>query len=666
MPLSDLHILNVSRNAIVDIPEGFGKFQNLKSIDLSKNAVAHLPADLKDLNESGSLNLTDNPYAFMPELKRWNAAKQNIIRGGGTHKITDKTGDSLVDWLTFLTDPINLDPGLPDLTVSTDLMVFEDITIIVSFDKDRASLRSLKFDLAGFDDYTEIFRGTDTHTVTTTSVEGESLNPHHLRKWIFNLFLHTELEELQVSFLNTELPDLFAAFTKLKCIDFSGSRLTKLPPSFCKLRALEILKLDYTPLSELPDNFNRLTNLVSLYLNKTSITKLPDRLDTLTNLKTIALDSSKLTQLPPGFAQLKALENLYLGKTAIAELPDSFGTLTNLKTINLSGSKLIQLPPCFAQLQTLEVLYLEDTAITDLSNRFNALSNLQKISLKGSKLKQLPPGFFQLPALEWLDLRDSSLPEIPAELGQLQTLKYLAFSQPCAPAAWIGLTELTELQCYCPNFHVPSEFSQLIKLKTLHLKSVSSAKRDAMNLPELEKLEFKVSNSASPFSLQSNMPSLKELTTDYLTAFATGIANCKSLEKIVAYGKTEEAGLKPLKESLRHLNKLTCLDLKGMGITDMGICTSAVNLEYLDLSGNAIVDIPVSLANLQKLKTLLLNKNPLTDFPELPVMPALAKIEFANNQMPEDEESPAVHPDSKILARMAGNFPNAFLAYELF
>lgn len=580
----NLEYIYLSGNNIADLPAGLEKLPKLKRLDLSRNKIAHVPAELFNLFNNGVLDLKDNPFPGFPDSIK-DEEKINILRHGGTHTIAHEKGETIFDWISFITDPINLQPGLPDLTVITEYVYFEDSTLMVTFDQNKASLRSLKFELNGIDeDNTDIF--FDPNRTGST-------NQSHLNKWIFNLFRHTELKELRITFLSTELPDLLGSLKKLKRIDFSRSKLIKLPQELF---------------------------------------------------------------------QLNDLEHLSIADTPITELPDFFDPLSKLRHIDLSGTKLTQLPASFVQLQNLEALYLNGTSITDLSNRLNALSNLKIISLYKSKLKELPPGFFLLP-LEWLDLRYSSLLEIPVELGQAKTLRYLALSQSCLPSVWEDLTELTELHCDYHAFHVPEEFFALINLKKLHLNSVSSATNRPLTLPCLERLEFRVAKNSSPLSLHGNFPNLKLLETNCFQTFVSCLAGAKNLEKIVAFGKLEIAHHQLLKESFKYLSKLTHLELRGMGISNMEFCTSASNLEYLDLSKNEIADIPKSLSNLQKLQRLLLNKNPLVDFPELDVMPALISIQFGETKMPQDQKSPSDHPDSAILKRMASNFPNAILAY---
>lgn len=576
LSMQNLKWLDLSSNAIEQVPAGLGKLQELLFLDFSYNAISHVPTDLNTSYQAGLLNLNENPIESFPDLEIRNAAKQKIVEKGGIHGLSSNSDETFVEWLTFLTNPSNLKPGLPDLTIH-----YGNSSINVSFDSWKPSLRSLKLELPDRDlTHTNLFQNP------------ESKHTHQIRKWVIDLFMHTELEELKLPFRNAGLPDLFHSLPNLKHVDFSRSSLIQLPPSFCALHALEVLKINDTPLAALPDQVNELSNLVSVDLSRTlltdipaglfslthlkelqlegtSIIELPDRFDALTRLKTLSLNTSKLnrfpvslfqlaalenltldgssltefpdrfdtltnlknifiniptlTHLPPSFFSLQALENLTLDGTSIAEFPDRFNTLTNLKHASLRIPTLKQLPLSFCQLQSLEDLNLGETSITELPDRFNLLINLKKISLTNSKLTQLPSGFFSMPALESLDLKGSSVTELPADLGKLSTLKYLAFSQPCDAAAWNGLTELTELYCDCPDFFVPMEFSKLVKLKKLHLKSVYFAAYESMNLPELEILEIKINRTGRRLQLQGNLPKLKKINTNYHEAFGKGL-----------------------------------------------------------------------------------------------------------------------------------------------
>ncbi len=146
----------------------------------------------------------------MADLKLNNEERQMIMLTGGIYEIPLETQETFLDWLAFVSNPLNLKPGLPDLIIIMDSRRMDDSAIKVSFHKNKASLRSFKLELTDFSEGNPYyFRDTDPREKRSL-VDGKPLHPNHLKKWVFNLFLHTELEELHLPFPNSELPDLFA------------------------------------------------------------------------------------------------------------------------------------------------------------------------------------------------------------------------------------------------------------------------------------------------------------------------------------------------------------------------------------------------------------------------------------------------------------------------
>ncbi len=526
---------DLSDNKISRLPADLTKLSELEFIDLTGNEIKDVPIELEDLYQSGRLRLDNNPIETSPDRLSRNKVKRDRIEKGGTHLITIETGDSIVDWLTYLTDQSNLRPGLPDfrLQLMRSGRVDNDVSVDVSFDPDVASLSSLKIRLT-------------QHLKKSTSIFlNRNASADTPRTWIRNLFEHPGLKELHVPFMIDELPDRFDALGKLEHADFSGSGIKKLPLSFCRLSSLNMLTLDNSPLTELPGNFNLLSNLVTLSLRNTQITKIPEglfslqRLETLfmdgtriddlpdllgglPALKNLSLNAEKLSDFPSSLFELVALENLHLDGLSISALPDEFHHLNKLKRLTLRGN-FSELPASLFEITALEELDLSGVPIARLPDQFDLLVNLKRISLNGTAITHLPESFFRLSALEWLNVAGTSITELPTEIGKLKTLRHLSFSQTCPPEVWPELSELTSLDCYCPDFHVPVEFSVLRKLKNLRLKSVTHAEHDALNLPALETLELKRSTNYTPFTIKADLPNLNELTTNYIELFYPSI-----------------------------------------------------------------------------------------------------------------------------------------------
>src|SRR5690606_9903890 len=280
--------VDLSDNKISRLPEDLAKLSELEFIDLTGNEIKDVPIEFEDLYQSGRLRLDNNPIETFPDRLSRNKVKSSLVEKGGTHFITIETGDSIVDWLTYLTDPANLRPGLPDfrLQLMRSGRVENDVSVEVSFDPDVASLSSLKIRLT-------------QHLKKSTSIFlNRNSSGDTPRTWIRNLLEHPGLKELHLPFMIDELPDRFDALGKLEHADFSGSGMKRLPPGFRQLSSLRELTLDNSPLLELPHNLNLLSNLVTLSLRNTPITKIPEGLFSLRSLENLFTEGTMIEDLP--------------------------------------------------------------------------------------------------------------------------------------------------------------------------------------------------------------------------------------------------------------------------------------------------------------------------------------------------------------------------------
>lgn len=418
--------------------------------------------------------------------------KHEILQTGGTHE--EFGTEQIGSWLEFLTDLDHLRPGLPDLTVYFG--VYWASYIKVTYDRTRASLRSLTLELDDCDPSESAAIFMETHPIVREAMLSDT-NPECLKNWIYNLFDHSELEELKVPFKNSKLPDRFTNLPKLRTAHFPSSNLV-----------------------------------------------------------------------------------------------------------------------------------------------------------------ELPPGFYQLPVLDNLDVQFTFLKELPALVVNLP-LRSLVFSP--KPQLFSCLTGLIELKCFRVDYVVPDEIVQLTQLKTLYLSSVSSASVNLLKLDKLEKLSFySARNSSFRFpSMEGSLPNLKELHINRAEVFADILSNFKSLEKLTIEGVDTTSTIQKLEESLKQLVNLKYVKLEGLGFTNLEWCSTLVNLEYLGIGKNGIETIPLGLGNLQKLKTIELNNNPILTFPELPTMASVTWINLQDTKIPDDEDAPAIGiPIPEERNRLKRIFPN--------
>ncbi|XP_031121156.1 disease resistance protein TAO1-like [Ipomoea triloba] len=369
---------------------------------------------------------------------------------------------------------------------------------------------------------------------------------------------------------------------------FGCKELKVLPSSICKLKSLEVLRLD--------------------------------ECEKLKSLEVLRLDEcEKLMELPIDMRKLEQLRELLANGTAISHIPFSFGCLRNLKTLNLGKSKNCVLskskshlldnlssplflsrrrrdgvgffPPSVANLCSLEFLYLNDIYLheVDLRITLENLTSLVSLDLSGSYCHQsLPFGLCHLSNLKFLSLNN------------LENLRVLVELPP-------SLVNFSAENCVSlENIAVVSN------LKRLEVLSIGNCK-SLVVLPNMESLsslvELDISNCLSLVELP-NMESLSSLEI-------LGIRNCISLVELP--NMESLSSLKCL--NIRNCNALTipdnCLHEEDLPIALRSLSSS---LKEIGLMGRYYLQsLPLSLCHHSNLKNLCLDDlQNLRSLPQLP------------------------------------------------
>jgi len=173
----------------------------------------------------------------------------------------------------------------------------------------------------------------------------------------------------------------------------------------CSIIALDLdsKKIDANGLNFLFDNTTSFPKLRTLSISSfQDLTDLPETIGDLTTLTTLTLtNNSKLTSLPVTIGNLTNLTTLMLDQNSFTTLPTEISNLTNLTTLNLSSNQLATLPT------------------------INKLVNLSEVFLDKNKFSIFPEQILGLSNLFRLILQYNQLTTLPAELGNLNTVRYL-------------------------------------------------------------------------------------------------------------------------------------------------------------------------------------------------------------------------------------------------
>ncbi len=281
------------------------------------------------------------------------------------------------------------------------------------------------------------------------------------------------------------------------------------------------------------------------------LTEMPEVLVQLTQLQSLDLNYNQLTALPEWLGNLTQLQSLRLGGNQLMALPEWLGNLTQLRLLNLGGNQLMALPEWLGNLTQLRSLYLSDNPLMALPEWLGNLTQLHELNLGGNQLMALPEWLGNLTQLRSLYLSDNPLMALPEWLGNLTQLHELNLggNQLMALPEWLGnLTQLRSLGLGGNQLTIlPEWLGNLTQLQSLYLWS------------------------------------------NQLTSLPGFVGKLSSLSEIhISNNKIEH-----IPGSLGNCSQLRVLILGG------------------SVGGNLISDLPSSLAQLEDLEELKLDKNPL-------------------------------------------------------
>ncbi|XP_017972644.1 PREDICTED: putative disease resistance protein At4g19050 [Theobroma cacao] len=409
----------------------------------------------------------------------------------------------------------------------------------------------------------------------------------------------------------------FKSFEKLRVIDFSETKIEKLPivqtlkhltlllAKGCDhLSGLRLMKhlpdlkvLDVsgaTRIKEIQyDSFEGTDNLRILDLSKTDIRFLPDSLGKhLCDLK--LKGCSKLEKLPSTRA-LTDLESLDLSEdSSLQKFPDRFfENLSSLQSLNLSHTKVKSLP-ALPNLHNLQRLFLKGCLFENLPE-LKELTGLVELDLSGCESLVNLPSLADLKYLEIINLSScKSLSGIDKYFQHMSWLQVLNVSETQIPS-FPSLPNPSKLRSLilrnCTKLEESPDFQILVELEQLDLRGTSSLKDiKAESFNQLAQLRTLKLSKIALKGMQSSLSALTELQVLDLSA--------EAVESLPSLG-----GL----SKLRQLLLRGCSSLKELPSLNSG-------LEVLDLSGTKVKNLGEKISKLTNLKRLHLPEKVIEEF----------------------------------------------------
>lgn len=203
-------------------------------------------------------------------------------------------------------------------------------------------------------------------------------------------------------------------------------------------------------------------------------------------------DSEKVTlsKFPSALLKCKFVESLDLGWNKLESVPSSVSQLTQLKKLDLSCNQLTNLPESLANLPHLSSLKLYGNSVV-FTKKLDNQDNHDSYS------RQLPSFFRNLTQLKHLDLGDVMLDGFPEwfhELRQLESLRIFSgwgsYPYLDIPESFTQLPKLKQLHIGSYTLDVPISIDNLQSLQTLSLQPVVNLSDNIKNLKNLQHLDL--------------------------------------------------------------------------------------------------------------------------------------------------------------------------------
>lgn len=476
----------------------------------------------------------------------------------------------------------------------------------------------------------------------------------------------------------TTIPESMYSLSNLKLLDLSSNNITFINPirikSLCSLISLDLSK---NQIREVPIEIKSLSFMEVLNLSTNQLTTIPEGIGNLYRLKKLYLDNNQIDSVSPYvFNNLINIEELQLFKNRLSSVPQGgFDSMKNLVYIDLHSNylkafgfnngmqRLDSVLLSYNQLVALEhidncpnlnTLDLNNNKLVNFPSEILSLKNLTTLNIMNNSFNDLPPTIGLMTKLVRLNIEGNPLKRLVSKMKSANTEELKRYLKTRLTDKDFEGTGMKKEELYDINMPIKAEnITSYITNNNLLMKSTDMDEIPVENIKKfikrnsLEKIDFSMNKLENlyPFTyVLDQMESLSEinLNNNKLTAFPIAILllpNLKAIDISNNYLKNfpeEEHHIQSINHSsISYLNlgcnnliaipsvitkfdKLATLLLHNNSLTNMN-AISSMKFEFIDtlsLSNNKISIIPLKLyRNIPRIKSLLLDNNNITNVP---------------------------------------------------
>lgn len=226
----------------------------------------------------------------------------------------------------------------------------------------------------------------------------------------------------------SELPDVITNFRNLESLNISANNILFLPDWISQFSKLKTLDVSTNQLSKLPDSLCDLTAIESINCSGNRITELPDALDNLPNLVSLNFSNNGLMFIPPSLSTLKDIEFLYLSSNGIEIMPDFICSYPKIKLLDMSYCLLQEIPDCVGELKEVQSLDFSYNLLERLPDSIELLGGLISLDVSHNAIKEIPKSIGDLPSLKKINISHNRLEDLPASLANLSNFDDLNYA----------------------------------------------------------------------------------------------------------------------------------------------------------------------------------------------------------------------------------------------
>lgn len=402
------------------------------------------------------------------------------------------------------------------------------------------------------------------------------------------------------------------------------------------------------------DKWWEAVDLQKLILAHNNIEVLREDLRNLPMLAVLNVSHNNLTKLPAAIGELALLKSLDVSHNSIASLPEEIGSATSLVKIDCSNNQLKELPDTIGICKDLSELKASNNNIQSLPDELVKCKKLMKLEVEGNKLTQISEQLIaSWTLLSEVNASKNLLTSIPESMGGLSRLVRLDLHQnriSSIPSSIKGCASLAEF--FMGNnllSSVPGELGELSRLGTLDLHS-NQLKEFPAEACKLRLLVLDLSNNSL-----SGLPAEMGLMTSLRRLVLTGNP-MRTIRSTLVAGPTPallkylasrlpsaaEANVStPKKEEVVAMAARLSITSKEILLGGTGLVAvpsevlASPEVTKIDLSKNAIEELPLELSSCSSLEVLILSGNKIKVWPGevLTLLPKLSCLKMNNNPL---------------------------------